>query len=116
MAIQEADRCASQWVQSGKLRRLSGNLVVEYLPNIAAHKGDATMWIAQDVEERLNTRAWTVFVGDDVTDEDAFKAITHGISVLVGARDTHASHRVADVNEVCSLLDWLMSHQAMVRR
>jgi trehalose-phosphatase len=59
---------------------------------------------------------WTVFVGDDVTDEDAFKAIKQGISVLVGARETHATHRVADTNEVCSLLDWLMSPEAVTRR
>ena len=106
-AIAVADRCAEKWLVSGKLRRLTGSSVVEYLPNIAAHKGDATRWIAKDVKERCHQRVWTVFVGDDVTDEDAFKAIDHGIGVLVGSRDTHASHRVADPNEVCSLLDWL---------
>jgi trehalose 6-phosphate phosphatase len=115
-AIGKADQCADQWVSTGKLRRLRGSLVVEYLPNIAAHKGDATTWIAQDVEDRCNTKVWTVFVGDDVTDEDAFKAIKQGISVLVGARETHATHRVADTNEVCSLLDWLMSPEAVTRR
>ena len=106
-AITKADRCAEEWLVSGKLRRLTGSFVVEYLPNIAAHKGDATRWIAADVAERCNQAVWTVFVGDDVTDEDAFKAIDNGIGVLVGSRDTHASHRVADPNDVCSLLDWL---------
>jgi trehalose 6-phosphate phosphatase len=108
-AIALADRCAEQWVSGGKLRRLSGNMVVEYLPNIAAHKGDATMWIVDDVAERCRQPVWTVFVGDDVTDEDAFRAIQDGIGVLVGERDTHAAHRIADINDVNSLLDWLTS-------
>jgi trehalose-phosphatase len=106
-AIEEADDRAREWLVGGKLRRLTGAFVVEYLPNIAAHKGDATRWIINDVEERCQQPVWTVFVGDDVTDEDAFRVIESGIGVLVGSRDSHASHRVADPNEVCSLLDWL---------
>lgn len=108
-AIQQSDQCAEEWLCGGQLRRLGGNLVVEYLPNIAAHKGDATTWIEQDVVERCGQPVWTVFVGDDVTDEDAFKAISHGISVLVGDRETAATYRIADTNAVCSLLDWLTS-------
>lgn len=112
-AIARADQCADEWLISHKLRRLSGNMVVEYLPNIAAHKGDATKWITRDVEERCQQPVWTVFVGDDVTDEDAFKAIKHGISVLVGSRDSHASHRVEDIAEVGALLDWLASSSVL---
>jgi trehalose-phosphatase len=107
-ALAQADRCAEEWVTSGKLRRLTGKFVVEYLPNIAAHKGDATRWIVEDVEKRCQQKAWTVFVGDDVTDEDAFNVIDHGIGVLVGSRATRATHRLASTAEVCSLLDWLL--------
>ena len=114
-ALAQADRCAEQWLAGGKLRRMAGNMVVEYLPNIAAHKGDATRWIAKDVEERCGDRVWTVFVGDDLTDEDAFKVIDKGIGVLVGSRDTCATHRVANTNEVCSLLGWLASSEAPAR-
>jgi trehalose 6-phosphate phosphatase len=115
-ALALADSCADEWVSAGRLRRLVGNMVVEYLPNIAAHKGDATSWIVQDVRERCNQPIWTVFVGDDVTDEDAFRAISEGIGVLVGSRETHASHRVADINEVCSLLDWLTGSSVTAAR
>jgi trehalose-phosphatase len=108
-ALTAADTYAADWVTSGKVRRLAGNLVVEFLPNIAAHKGDATRWIAKDVEANRKQRAWTVFVGDDVTDEDAFQAIDHGIGVLVGNRATHATHTLADTRDVCRLLRWLTS-------
>jgi trehalose-phosphatase len=114
-ALAAADTYAADWVSSGKVRRLAGNMVIEFLPNIAAHKGDATRWIAKDVEARQKRRAWTVFVGDDVTDEDAFRAIDHGIGVLVGDRETDATYKVADTHDVCRLLRWLTSDDALTR-
>jgi trehalose-phosphatase len=113
-ALAEADACAAEWVSSGDLRRLTGNLVVEFLPNIAAHKGDATLRIARDVEVRYMQPAWIVFVGDDVTDEDAFKVIRHGIGVLVGSRETHATFKLANTREVCRLLSWLATDAALL--
>lgn len=110
-ALRQADECAEEWIAPGFLRRLNGSMVVEYLPNIAAHKGDATTWIAEDVAERCKQPVWTVFVGDDVTDEDAFRSITNGIGVLVGSRETHATYRIADIDEVCALLDWLTTSE-----
>jgi trehalose 6-phosphate phosphatase len=111
-AIERADRCAAEWLVNGKLRRLTGSSVVEYLPNIAAHKGDATQWIIEDIEDRCQEPVWTVFIGDDLTDEDAFKAIKQGIGVLVGSRDTHATHRVANTGDVEALLEWLTTSVA----
>ncbi|KQM14698.1 trehalose-phosphatase [Novosphingobium sp. Leaf2] len=52
--------------------------------------------------------AHPVFLGDDVTDEDAFRAILpfHGCAVLVGAmRATAATHRLPDVAAVHSWLE-----------
>lgn len=115
-AIARADRCADEWLTAGKLRRLTGSHVVEYLPNIAAHKGDATQWIIADVEARCTQSAWTVFLGDDVTDEDAFKAITRGVGVLVGSRDTQATLRIADTRAVEALLEWLAVAAALDAR
>lgn len=112
IALAGADECAARWVEQGLLRRLTGNMVVEFLPNIACHKGDATRWIARDIEEQCDQPVWVVFVGDDVTDEDAFAAIEDGISVLVGDRATAASHRIDDLAAVASLLTWLNSQPA----
>jgi trehalose 6-phosphate phosphatase len=106
-ALADAEKCAAEWISGGRLRVLAGNLVREFLPNIAAHKGDATRWIAKDVETTRKQPTWTVFVGDDITDEDAFKAIGNGIGVLVGSRETHATHRIASTHDVCRLLRWL---------
>jgi trehalose 6-phosphate phosphatase len=106
-AFELADACAAEWLSSGQLRRLTGNMVLEYLPNIACHKGDATKWIARDVEQRCDARPWIVFVGDDVTDEDAFVAIEHGASVLVGSRASAATYQLDSTADVNALLSWL---------
>lgn len=107
-AIEQADRAAAGWLSTGRLRRLTGHFVVEYLPNIAAHKGDAVTWIADDVCERCGAKPWVVFVGDDVTDEDAFKAIGDGIGILVGDRETHAGFRLPNTRAVDALLEWVV--------
>lgn len=110
-ALAEADACAAHWVAGGVLRRLPGNLVLEFLPNVACHKGDATRWIARDVETHCNQPAWVVFVGDDITDEDAFEAIDHGVSVLVGTRPSAATYQLSRIDEVNALLAWLTRRQ-----
>jgi trehalose 6-phosphate phosphatase len=73
------ERCAAPFLASGQVRRLRGQLVLEFLPNVHWDKGEATRWIVRDVEERFGKPAWVVFVGDDVTDEDAFAAIERGV-------------------------------------
>jgi trehalose 6-phosphate phosphatase len=110
-ALALADDCAADWVADGRLRRLEGKLVLEFLPNIACHKGDATRWISGDVEVRCNARPWVVFVGDDVTDEDAFRAIDRGIGILVGSRPTAATHQLDGIADVDTLLRWLTARK-----
>lgn len=105
--LARADAAAAEWVGDGRLRRLHGNLVLEFLPNIDANKGDAVRWIARDVDTHHGVRPWIVYVGDDVTDEDAFGAIERGLGVLVGDRETRAGGKVANTREVDALLEWL---------
>lgn len=102
-----ADVLAVPWIAEGIVRRLEGNSVVEYLPNISGHKGDATRWIAADVESKFARPAWVAYVGDDITDEDAFGAIDLGIGVLVGLRPTSATHKLDGIPDVDRFLRWL---------
>jgi len=104
-----ADVLAVPWIAERLVRRLEGHAVVEYLPNIAGHKGDATQWITNDVEARTGKPAWVAYLGDDITDEDAFRAITRGISVLVGLRPTVATHKLDGITGVDHFLRWLVS-------
>ena len=104
-----ADVLAVPWIAKNYVRRLEGNAVVEFLPNINGHKGDATKWIVADVETKLQRPAWVAYIGDDITDEDAFRAITMGIGVLVGLRPTSATHKLDGIADVDRFLRWLAS-------
>jgi len=102
-----ADVLAVPWIAKNYVRRMEGNAVVEFLPNIDGHKGDATKWIIADVETKLHRAAWVSYIGDDITDEDAFRAIPQGIGVLVGLRPTSATHKLDGIPDVDRFLRWL---------
>jgi trehalose 6-phosphate phosphatase len=106
-ALGRARAVAAPTLARGELAMLGGSFLLEFLPNLAWHKGDAKLWILEDVARRYNVRPWVVFIGDDVTDENAFAAIEHGIGVLVGDRPTAAAHRLPSPSEVEDLLRWL---------
>jgi trehalose 6-phosphate phosphatase len=106
-ALARADALAAPWMADGRLRRLAGSAVVEYLPNPAGYKGGALRWIEADVVARFGRPAWTVYIGDDVTDEDAFRAIRAGIGVLVGHRPTAAASQLSGIADVMRFLRWL---------
>lgn len=104
-----ADVLAVPWIAEGHVRRLEGNAVVEYLPNIGGHKGEATRWITANVEQKFSRRAWVAYLGDDITDEDAFRAIECGIGVLVGLRPTSATYKLDGIVDVDRFLRWLVA-------
>lgn len=79
-----------------------GHHVLELLAR-SASKGEALLALARRLE-----RAPIVFLGDDVTDEDAFALMgDDDISVRVGDGDTLARYRLADPRAVVELLDGL---------
>lgn len=92
-----------------------GKEVIE-LTVVGTHKGTAL-----DVLRRQVSAEATLFVGDDVTDEDAFVTL-HGpdLGVKVGAGDTAAHMRVSDTTDVSRLLAllfelrraWIEGHHA----
>ncbi len=86
------------------LKTGSGKMIVEVKPTVDWHKGAIVEWLTDEVPA-----AWrTVYVGDDTTDEDAFKVLgADDFGVLVGERSTAADYRVPDQAEVSRLLNWL---------
>jgi len=81
---------------------MHGKMVLEVRP-AHADKGTA---IARFLEVPPFVGRTPVFAGDDITDEDGFAAVNRhgGISVKVGAGETHAAYRVPDV---AALHGWL---------
>jgi trehalose-phosphatase len=82
-----------------------GKMVVEVRPQVAWNKGYAVNWILREV---FPPNSLPIYLGDDVTDEDAFAAMPEGITIRVGdARDSLAHFLLPDVPAVGTFLQWL---------
>jgi trehalose-phosphatase len=100
--------------RSGPFRITRGRKVVEIRPPLDWHKGYAVRWIRERVAQFGDL---PVYVGDDTTDEDAFRALPDGVTIRVGACESSAAqYGVADVQEVRKFLAWLASLTAAVGR
>lgn len=87
------------------LRGTPGSNIVEIRPAIEWDKGEAVRWFLR----RCSEECLPMYIGDDTTDEDVFRAIApDGIGVHVGNDETAATYRVDDVAEVTALLEWLV--------
>jgi len=89
----------------GDLRVTTGKQVFEIRPDVDWDKGTTMDHLSADVP----TGWTTVYVGDDVTDEDAFRAVRpDGFAVLVGDREeTAADYRLPGTDAVPPLLNWI---------
>ncbi|MFH1790384.1 MAG: trehalose-phosphatase [Candidatus Omnitrophota bacterium] len=68
------------------LRLMSGKKVFEILPNIDWDKGKAVRWVVEALKIDWEKTS-VVYIGDDVTDEDAFRAVrTRGTGILVSEK------------------------------
>lgn len=100
---------AQSEVDAGRLRLLPGSYVVELLPATSWHKGSALEWIRTRVE-LLHGPVFTVYVGDDVTDEDGFRAVgPDGISIGASDRVREAQFRIDGPSAVELLLQSLLA-------
>lgn len=67
------------------LRRTGGKKVFELRPAMAWDKGTLVRWLLDQLSAARHESLTPLYMGDDVTDEDAFRAIAHdGIGVRVG--------------------------------
>jgi alpha,alpha-trehalase len=94
------------------LRTSGGKKIVELRPDIEWDKGRALGWILERADLQRDD-VLPVYVGDDVTDEDAFLAVrSRGLGVVVATddRQTAAHNRLRDPEEVEQFLELLTHH------
>jgi len=102
--VGEVVAAAHRHGQRHGLRMTSGRKVVELRPNIDWDKGTALAWIRDRVHQM--GRVVPMYIGDDLTDEDAFDAIRfNGIGIVVrhdedGDRPTAAGFTLRNPTEV----------------
>jgi trehalose 6-phosphate phosphatase len=83
----------------------TGEKVFEIRPRVDWTKANAVSWI----RDRLGQPdLLTIYVGDDVSDEDAFKFLQDGITVKVGTSgETAARYHLGSPGEVRKFVEWL---------
>ncbi|MBL7156981.1 MAG: trehalose-phosphatase [Candidatus Omnitrophica bacterium] len=91
-----------------KIRITEGKKVLEVRPRIKCDKGT----IVRRILKREKTKnILPICIGDDITDEDAFKALgKKGISIFVSnkKRKTSAEYRLNSSREVIKFLRWVL--------
>ena len=98
--------------QYAGLRQMRGKKVFELQPDVAWDKGHAVLWLRETLGLD-RPQVVTIYIGDDVTDEDAFRAISNhglglGIRVTSSTSGTHASYYLRDCGEVQQFLGHLL--------
>ena len=76
-----------------ELRRIDGKKVYELLPDIDWNKGKAVLWLLETLNLEYEN-ALPIYIGDDNTDEDAFRAIERrGVAILVSEQSQPTTAR-----------------------
>src|SRR6266481_7967322 len=76
-----------------ELRRMDGKKVYELLPDIDWNKGKAVLWLLETLGLE-GRNALPIYIGDDRTDEDAFRALDQrGIGILVSEQSPPTAAR-----------------------
>jgi trehalose-phosphatase len=95
----------------GGLRARSDKKAVEVLPDMDWNKGSAVLWLL-DFLGMTPANSFAIYVGDDVTDEDGFRAVAgRGAGVIVTGAEpperTRAIYRLDNVSETGRFIERL---------
>jgi alpha,alpha-trehalase len=97
--------------QMPDLRVSAGKKVFDLQPDIAWDKGRAVRWLMENALEAPAETIFPIYIGDDVTDEDAFRALrADGIGIRVEDHDpaqSAARYRLKDPEAVRRFLQEL---------
>lgn len=92
------------------LRATPGKALLELRPDVEWDKGHAVLWLIDTLDVPGDARP--IFIGDDITDEDAFAVLRRrGIGIIVRSdnRRTSARYRLDGPDEVERFLEVLAS-------
>ncbi len=98
--------------ESPDLKRSAGKMVFELQPQLDWDKGKALLWLLEGMKWK-ERRYQPVYIGDDLTDEHAFRELVErGVGIVVehGSRFSSASFSLQDPHEVKEFLMRLSRH------
>jgi len=109
-------RRAGPGIDAGRFVLRTGKAVIEIRPHVQWSKGEAVCWIMAQIRlEKPAASILALYLGDDDTDEDAFRALdSAGVGIVVGnERQGSAAHYYVESTEeveqlltVLSTLSW----------
>jgi trehalose 6-phosphate phosphatase len=113
MAAEIFRRVTSPWLHDGEIRVTSGKKVWEIRPPIDWHKGKAVETIMDEIKPiHEGKQCLAIYLGDDTTDEDAFKVIhqPQGWGIFVGEENdsSGADYFLKSPSEVMTFLTRLL--------
>jgi len=94
-----------------KIKITEGKKVLELRPNIKWHKGMLLSWVLERVKGKFTL---PIYIGDDITDEDAFRALgKRGLAILVSRarKKTAAHYRLNSPKEVLDFLKFIYTEK-----
>ena len=107
------DQITLPLLREGKIKITSGKKVLEVRPPIDWHKGKAVEAIGRELKKALKyEQLLTIYLGDDTTDEDAFRVIhrPQGWSIFIGQDNptSNADYFLNSPSEVTTFLHRLL--------
>jgi len=95
------------YIVHSKIKINTGKKVYEIKPPVMWDKGKVVLWLLASQQFLLEkNKILPVYIGDDVTDEDAFKALKNkGLTIFVGEQgDSEAQYYLKTTEEVTEFL------------
>jgi len=99
------------YIVSNKIKIRPGKKVLEIRPLLEWDKGKIVLWLLARRKFILNGEPCVpIYIGDDITDEDAFKALKNvGLTVFVGdPGSSHAKYYLKNTQEVTEFLEQIL--------
>jgi len=100
----------SPYQDDSLVKIIAGKKVYDILPDVAWEKGSFAELIIGTITKADKEPPPTIFIGDDESDEDAFKKLSDGICIRVGkSENSSAKFFLKNTREVFKFLYWLNS-------
>lgn len=99
--------CAILYLVRGKIKIKSGKMVLEMRLPLEWDKGKVVLWLLARQKFAMSERPLIpIYIGDDKTDEDAFKVVKNkGLTIFVGKpKPSYAQYYLKNTREVTQFL------------
>lgn len=85
-----------------------GKKIWEIRPNTDCDKGYFAKLVIKEISHLTGSQPLAFYIGDDKTDEDAFKALADGVTIRVGKHNrSKAKYYLQDTNDVLKFLNFM---------